>query len=603
MNYSEWELSVPTYLTGDPLWRLQVYRLALFALDISWPDVSKLSRDTRTRSLSDQLYRAIGSIGANIAEGYGKNSGKDRARFYEYSLGSAREARTWYFGARHILGTAIVEHRCDNLTRIIRLLLAMLSDQHKHNIREEPVSYLANHFKTPKPITQQAASSTQQLTGDPMNLLSQISQLDFPANLPSTLLEVEQRFDAPKVNDIAAATIAALNESGILDRMTPGDTVAVGAGSRGIANLPAIVKATVDGLRAAGMKPFVMPAMGSHGGATAEGQKEMLAFLGVTEESVGAEVRATMEVEQIGRIENGPPLYQGKDSMAADHAILVSRIKPHTDFRSHLESGPSKMCVIGLGKQFGAAQMHSGGGANFQKYLAPAARVYETHSNFAGAICPIENAYDDTAKIVGLTDKQVGLQPEADLLQEAKDLLAGLPFDAVDVLVVRDLGKNISGTGMDTNIVSRLMIPRQPEAFGKVDVAVITVLDFTEETHGNASGLGLANVTTARVAEKIDWQATYMNAVTSGIFGMYRAALPLTMPNDRQALNVSLRCCAVPQDEAAMVFIRDTLTLDRFYASPSLRATIEAHPRLTIAVEVPLAFDEDGNMVGPWVLG
>ena len=239
-----------------------------------------------------------------------------------------------------------------------------------------------------------------------MNLIEQIQPIDFPANLPATLLEVDQVFDAPKVDDLEAATITALHDSGILARMTPGDTVAIGAGSRGIANLPIVVKATVDGLRAAGMRPYVVPAMGSHGGATAEGQKEMLANLGVTEESVGAEVRATMEVEQIGRIENGPPLYQGKDSKAADHALLVSRIKPHTDFRSHLESGPSKMCVIGWGKQFGASMMHAGGGANFQKYLAPAARVYESNSNFVGAIGLVENAYDETAKIVGLLDSR-----------------------------------------------------------------------------------------------------------------------------------------------------------------------------------------------------
>ncbi len=208
-----------------------------------------------------------------------------------------------------------------------------------------------------------------------MKLLEQIQQLDFPAPLPETLLVVEQRFDAPQVPDVAAAARKALEESGMLAKMRPGQSVAVGAGSRGIANLPTIVCAVVERLKEAGLKPFVVPAMGSHGGATAEGQLEMLAQLGVTEAAVGTEIRATMEVKEIGRIPDGPPLYQGVDSMAADHTILVSRIKPHTDFRSHLESGPSKMCVIGLGKQHGAALMHAGGGANFQKYLEPAARA------------------------------------------------------------------------------------------------------------------------------------------------------------------------------------------------------------------------------------
>jgi hypothetical protein len=435
-----------------------------------------------------------------------------------------------------------------------------------------------------------------------MKLLEQIQQLHFPADLPKSLLRIKQVFDAPQVPDVAVAAKQALHEGGLLARMKPGATVAVGAGSRGIANLPQIVKAVVEGLREAGIQPYVVPAMGSHGGATAEGQKTMLAELGVTEASVGAEIRATMEVKAIGQIPNGPTLYQGLDSAAADHCLLVSRIKPHTDFRSHLESGPSKMCVIGWGKQHGAAIMHSGGGANFQKHLAPAARIYETNTNFVGAVCPLENAYDGTAKIVGLTPDKIGLEPEAQLLVEAKGLMASLPFPEIDVLVVQNLGKNISGTGMDTNIISRLLIPRQPEAFGAVDVAVIAVLDLTEETHGNAAGIGLANVTTARVANKIDWFATYTNCITSGIFGMYRVALPITMPSDCAALEVALRGCARPWEAARMVFIRDTLTLDHLWVSPNLRQAVEEHPRLSIQEETPLEFAANGAMRCPWSL-
>jgi hypothetical protein len=435
-----------------------------------------------------------------------------------------------------------------------------------------------------------------------MKLLEQIQQLDFPADLPNSLLSVKQTFHAPDVGDVGAAAKRALKEGGLLARMKPGATVAVGVGSRGIANLPQIVKATIEGLREAGLNPFVLPAMGSHGGATAEGQKTMLAELGVTEKSVNAEIRATMEVKEIGRIPDGPPLFQDLVSAAADHCMLISRVKPHTDFRSHLESGPSKMCVIGWGKQHGAAIMHGGGGANFQKYLAPAARLYETNTNFVGALAVVENAYDGTAKIEGLTADKVGLEPEVKLLEEAKSLMASLPFPEIDVLVVRNLGKNISGTGMDTNIVSRLLIPRQPEAFGNVDIAVIAMLDLTEETHGNACGMGLANVTTARVFKKIDWVATYTNTITSGIFGMYRTSLPLTMPNDRAALQVALRGCARPWADARMVFIQDTLTLDHIWVSPNLRKDVEAHPRLSIQEETSLEFDAHGNMRCPWAL-
>lgn len=435
-----------------------------------------------------------------------------------------------------------------------------------------------------------------------MKLLEQIKQLDFPADLPNSLLSIKQTFEAPDVGDINAAAKRALKEGGLLARMKPGATVAVGVGSRGIANLPKIVKATIEGLREAGLKPFVLPAMGSHGGATAEGQKTMLAELGVTEESVGAEIRATMEVKEIGRIPDGPPLFQDLISAGADHCLLISRVKPHTDFRSHLESGPSKMCVIGWGKQHGAAIMHGGGGANFQKYLAPAARIYEKNTNFVGALAVVENAYDGTAKIEGLTADKVGLEPEENLLKEAKSLMASLPFPEIDVLVVRNLGKNISGTGMDTNIISRLLIPRQPEAFGNIDIAVIVVLDLTEETHGNACGMGLANVTTARVVNKIDWISTYTNTITSGIFGMYRTSLPLTMPDDRAALQVAMRGCARPWADARIVFIQDTLTLDHMWVSPNLRQAVEAHPRLSVKEETPLQFDSFGNLRCPWAL-
>lgn len=433
------------------------------------------------------------------------------------------------------------------------------------------------------------------------HILDEIKKLNFPAPLPDKVLAVHQTFDTPRVYDIHAEVGKQLRESGIMAQMKPGDTVAVGVGSRGIANLAKIVRATVDHLKAAGMKPHIMPAMGSHGGATVEGQKEILAGYGVTTETMGVEVRATMEVVEIGRIPDGPALCQGKDSVDADHSILVSRIKPHTDFRSHLESGPSKMCVIGLGKQAGAAMMHAGGGRNFQRYLAPAARVYESNTNFRGAICPIENAYEDTGLIVGLTAAEVGTEKEAEYLEIAKSYLARIPFDEVDILVVRELGKNISGTGMDTNVISRLWIPRQPEGFGNVDVAIITVLDLTHETHGNISGLGLANVTTARVYEKIDWVATYTNAITSGIFSAQRSHIPLVMPDDQTALFTAVRICAEPPAEARFVFIRDTLSLEDFYVSPSMRAVVEAHPRLSIVAEVPLSF-EDGQMTSPWVM-
>jgi hypothetical protein len=439
-----------------------------------------------------------------------------------------------------------------------------------------------------------------------MDLLAQIEQIAFSSPLPQTLLEVEQRFDAPRVPDVAAATRAALETSGLLARMQPGQTVAIGVGSRGVANLPQIVAAAVQRLVEAGLKPFIVPAMGSHGGATAEGQIDVLAQLGVTESSVGAPLRATMEVREIGRVAEdlpeGLPLYQGEDSAAADHTLLISRIKPHTDFRGQVESGPAKMSVIGLGKQAGALAMHALGGAAFQRYLSPAARLYEQTTNLAGAIVVVENAYDETAEVWGLQPEEIGAEREMALLARAKELMASLPFPAIDVLVVREMGKNISGTGMDTNIIGRLLIPRQAETFGGVDIAVIVALDLTEATHGNASGMGLANIITARLARKIDWVATYTNGLTSGIFSMYRGSMPTVMADDRRALQAASHCCAAPQPATRMVFVQDTLHVDRLWISPSLRTLAEAHPRLRIVGECPLAFTAAGALASPWTM-
>lgn len=433
-----------------------------------------------------------------------------------------------------------------------------------------------------------------------MNLFDQIQELDFPAPLPPTLLEIEQLFEAPKVDDVATTAALAVQESGVLANMRPGASVAIGVGSRGIANLPTIVQSVVAQFQAAGLHPFITPAMGSHAGATSESQTEMLANLGVTEASVGAPIRATMEVRQIGQMDEGPPLFQDLLSAGADHTFLIARIKPHTSFRSDIESGLAKMLVIGLGKQQGAAVMHARGVYGLIHYIGPAARVYAAQTNIVGGLAIVENGYDQTAEIHCLPACDIGNQREAELLVKAKSLMPSLPFPHIDVLVVRELGKNISGTGMDTNVIGRMKIPRQAEPTDGVDIATIAVLDLTETTHGNAYGMGLANVITARVARQIDWKAVYTNALTSGVLGMWRTSMPMTMADDRRAIQAALRGCGEEQENARLVFLRDTLTLDRLWVSPSLRSQVEAHPRLKIVDETPLAFGDHGAMCSPW---
>jgi len=433
-----------------------------------------------------------------------------------------------------------------------------------------------------------------------MNILNQIQNLDISAHLPDKLLAVTQIFDAPQVEDVASAVVQALEESCVLSIMHPGQSVAVGVGSRGIQNLPIIVKAVIDRLQAANLKPFITPLMGSHGGATVEGQTAMIAGLGVSAETMGVEVRATMEVTEIGKLPNGPILYQDTISAAADHTLLINRVKPHTSFRSQIESGLAKMAVIGMGKQHGAATMHDLGVDGLRTFLAPAARVYEQCTNLCGGLAIVENAYDETAQIAGLTAAEIGTAREAGLLEEAKSLMASLPFPEIDVLAVRQLGKNISGTGMDTNVIGRLRIPRQADSFGGPDISVITVHDLTEAAHGNANGMGLANIITSRIASQLDFHATYMNALTSGILGMWRAHMPMILPDDLRALQVAVLACAVaPQEDVRLVLIQDTLTLDKLWVSPNLKDSVLEHPRLSIDGEIPLEF-ESGEMISPW---
>ncbi len=434
------------------------------------------------------------------------------------------------------------------------------------------------------------------------SLYHAIETLRFQRELPQTVFELRQTFDVIKVVDIEGETRQALQATGIFERLKPGDSVAVGVGSRGITNMARITAATVAMLKERGAKPFIVAAMGSHGGANAEGQREMLHSLGVTEESAGCEFRITMDVKEIGKIGNGgPALYMDLHSANADHAILLSRIKPHTDFRGRLESGPSKMAVIGFGKQRGAQTMHSYGGDGFRNYLASAARLYEANTCFRGAVCILENAYDETGKIVGLSAAQVGTDVEAALQTESKAMMASIPFMNIDVLVVQRIGKNISGAGMDPNILRRLMVPREAEPEG--GPSVIVTLDLTAETHGNSAGMGLANVITKRQLEKVDFYKFYMNGVTSGTFGAYRSSMPLVMRDDQRALESASQMCGVPNPlDVRYCFIRDTLTLDTLYVSPSMLGEARAHPRVTVLREIPLSFQACGAMSSPWHL-
>lgn len=413
----------------------------------------------------------------------------------------------------------------------------------------------------------------------------------FPPMLP-----VRQKMDAPQVADAAAATRQALE--GLRPRITPGMSVAITAGSRGIADKPAVVRASGEWLRELGAEPFVVPAMGSHGGASAAGQVELLGELGMTEQSVGMPIRATMETVRLGQLPDGPEVHLDAHAAEADGIIAVNRIKAHTDFSGELESGVGKIVAIGLGKQRGAEGIHRFGPANLGTWIPAVARQLVDTGRILGGLAIVENAYDRAAKVELLEPADIAGPGEAALLLEAKELMARLPFDDIDVAVVDALGKNVSGSGMDTNVIGRMMIRGTPE-FDRPHIRNIAVLDLTDESHGNAVGVGLADFVPFRLLDKVDLRAMYVNAMTSGLGGPQRAQIPIALPTDRDAAAAAILTCGrADPAQARVVRMRSTLDLEDLLVSEALREEVEANDRLTITGDpAPLAFDPAGRIV------
>jgi hypothetical protein len=403
---------------------------------------------------------------------------------------------------------------------------------------------------------------------------------------------VRQRVEAPRlesVEQMAEAEVARVaRESG----RAPGP-VAVGVGSRGIANLAAIVRATIAGLKAAGWQPFIVPAMGSHGAATAEGQAGVLAGYGITEERVGAPVRATMETVVAGRLEDGTPWHVDRFAFEAGAFFLVARVKPHTSFRGPVESGPAKMCCIGIGKQPGAQLMHTDGPAGLSRRVPQAARSAERSGLLLGALAIVENQRDETALVRGLSAAQVGGPAEEELLRDAARLLPRLPFERVDVLLVDRMGKDMSGTGMDTNVINRFRIVGQAES-GKPQVTSIVAMDLTDATHGNAMGIGNADFIPARLLAKVDLVATYTNAITAGSIGILRPHLPTILASGLDAVRAAVTMCGAPEGDVRLAWIHDTLHTEVMAVSPALLA---ATPGLEVLRDpAPLPFDATGEL-------
>ncbi len=410
-------------------------------------------------------------------------------------------------------------------------------------------------------------------------------------------VRVRQKFERPVVADIPAAVAAALEPLDLPRRIRPGQTVALTAGSRGIANIPLILRSTADFLKRLGAKPFLVPAMGSHGGGTAEGQCTLLESYGVTEQFVGVPLRASMEVVQVGSTTEGYPVYLDRHAAEADHIGVVARVKPHTGYHGPVESGLLKMIMIGLGKHTGALAYHRILLEQpFDRVVRSVSRVIRSKAPIAFGLGIVENAYDETAAIEGVRPE--AFEPaEEKLLLLAKRLLAKLPLRQADLLIVDEIGKDISGSGMDTNIVGRKRAFRaQGLTEGLPVMRLIFVRGLTKKTHGNATGIGLADFTTKRLVQAMDYRATVINCLTAGY--PEGAALPVHFETDREVLDAALAIIGTrPASEARIMHIRNTLTLDEVEVSEPCLGEPEPQTEFDVLGQAaPMDFDSAGNL-------
>lgn len=402
--------------------------------------------------------------------------------------------------------------------------------------------------------------------------------------------------DVPTEADPYSAAQAAL--APLTESIRPGARVAVTAGSRGIHDLVTVVRAAVDWLRAAGAEPFVVPAMGSHGGATADGQREMLAGLGVTPESVGCPIEATMETVVLGRLEDGTPVHHDTLAAAADGVLLINRVKPHTDFHGSVESGLGKILAIGLGNHQGAAALHAGGIPALGSAIESAAHLVVATGKILGGLAIIENADEKTASVELVVAEGIAGPAENALLQLAGSLMARLPFDSLDVLVVDEMGKDKSGTGMDTNVIGRCWVHGIPE-FESPSIAAISVHRLSEASHGNASGLGLADVIPASMLDQIDLKASYVNALTSGAGGARRSRLPMVLEDDAAAVLAAVTMSGRRSwDELRLARIADTLSPNELMVSPALLDEVAERFDLEITGTARELTDATGSLTG-----
>lgn len=420
-----------------------------------------------------------------------------------------------------------------------------------------------------------------------------ISQLIKDVELPY-MYQVEQRFPAEHIPEarIPAIVRRELLKSNRRQMVRAGQRVAITVGSRGVANIALLTKSIVDTCKELGALPFIVPAMGSHGGAIAEKQAEIIASYGVTEEYCGCPIVSSMETVKIGTNDWGGDVCIDKHAAAADAIIVAARVKPHTGFRGPYESGLMKMMTIGLGKQHGAEICHSYGFQHFAELIPMIGRCILRNAPVALGMAFIDNACGQTYKIVGLAPEEIS-EKEPLLLEEAKERMARIYFDSCDVLVVDRIGKNYSGDGMDPNVTGTWATPY---ASGGLRSKNIALLDLSDETHGNASGMGAGHAISRRFYEKIDLAATYPNCLTATALNVAR--IPLIMDNDRETIQVCIKASSdIGAEGVRLIRIANTLDLDRIRVSEAMLKEAERIPQLTVVSgPEPWPFDENGNL-------
>jgi hypothetical protein len=408
------------------------------------------------------------------------------------------------------------------------------------------------------------------------------------------MTEIEQRLYARSIADIPAAVGRACAEAKLAGRIRPGQHIGITVGSRGIANIAEITRAVATAVKQMGGRPFILPAMGSHGGATAAGQTAVLASLGVTPRFVGAPIRASMAVTRLGKTSGGVEVFVSAEALRADGVIVMNRIKQHTDFAGEYESGLVKMLAIGLGKRAGAAAMHGRRCASLRQDLPEAARMILRRAPIIAGLALLENGYNQPAQIVGLAPEDIPAREPA-LLRRVRRNAARLPFPGLDLLVVDWIGKDVSGIGLDSHVICRRMIWEEPEEFRGTRIQLIAALDLTEGSHGNALGVGLADLITERLLRKIDMEDLKTNVLHTG--WLNRAKIPLSFRNDREVMGAALVALGRPGSRQVRIArIQDTLHLGRLWISEGLLPEARRHPKITVLGKpVAMQFDRLGN--------